>query len=129
MTLLQGGLRCCPKCGFEGDTPKGNPEESRRRSPTLFWILLVAPASLGLLSFVAGHFGDQGRNLGVMIGFVALFLGLAGSLYCSVWLARRFCKPGSLDHLVVLALAVILMGVNFVIIFAGCAPNVLGSIH
>ncbi len=123
MTLLQGGLRCCPKCGFEGDTPKGGPEESRRRSPTLFWILLVTPAFLALLSFLVGRTSDKTRGLGMAIGLIALPIGLASSLYCSIWLARRFGPSGSLNLLMVFFLLFVLAAVNFVIIGAGCAPN------
>jgi len=100
-----------------------NCEKSTKGSTTLFWILLVAPAVLGLLSFLAGRSGKEHQDIGITLGLTALPVGLAGSLYCSVWLVRRYSSPGSVNLLAVFGLLVLLGAVNLFIVAAGCASS------
>ncbi|HWY75813.1 MAG TPA: hypothetical protein VN281_09360 [Verrucomicrobiae bacterium] len=124
LTLLQGGLRYCADCGFEGEPPKASLEASARRSPSLFWFLLVSPAALGLLSFLAGQASKHDPAMSVFsvaIGLVGLPLALASSIYCSLWLVRRFSSPGSLNLLTTFLVLLVLGAVNLLIVVGGCA--------
>lgn len=120
LTELKGGLSCCPSCGFAGEEKKADPEERTRASQKLFWLALVSPATLALLSFLVGNVS---RDAGVMVGMGALVAGLIASAYCGFWIANRFCSRSDARVLVGLALMLVLGAVNFFIICAGCAGN------
>jgi len=120
---LQDGIASCPACGFEGEAKKPNPKSFTTASKVIFWIALIAPAFLALVSFLLGALSQNLRNAGAEVGFVDLFVGGIASLYCGVWLAWRFCKPGVYRFLAGMWLSVGIAFLNFVLIFAGCAGN------
>ena len=96
-------------------------EEPPKTSRTpLFWIALLAPAVLALGSFLLGR---ASAGLGVAIGLGAAVVGLVSSIYCGIWLAVHFCKPGIGRFLAALGLVVVINAVNLFIVLAGCAAN------
>lgn len=127
MTGLQTGLKCCPACGFAGDKEKVDTTLPSRRSQTLFWIALVAPATLALVSFLLGRSPGNMRDAGVAVGLGGLVVGLWASVYCAVWVVRRFCPRDSTRILLGLVLFVAIGLVNFIIICAGCAANLTSA--
>lgn len=117
LTELKGGLWRCPACGrtFE----KANTHQR-------FWILLLLPSALALLSFLIGQIRDEGNNaaqIGMLIGMIDLAVGLGASIYCGVWLAWRFFKSETARVLLGLLFIFGIGFVNFMIICAGCVPN------
>jgi len=124
ITQLQGGLAYCSACGFEGEEKKPDPEALSASSKAIFWIALIAPAFLALVSFLLGQLPQDSHNLGFGVGFVDLFVDVIASLYCGWWLARRFCRPGATRVLAGTGMFVGIGILNFIIIFAGCARNV-----
>src|SRR5260370_5644589 len=93
-TQLQGGLACCSACGFEGEEKQPDTKALTTASKVTFWIALLAPAFLALISFLLGQLSQDSKGFAAGVGFVDLFACALTSLYCGVWLARRFCKPG-----------------------------------
>ena len=91
--------------------------------------MLLAPAFFSLTGFLFG-LSENGPMLdvGTAIGFANCVAGLLCSIYCGIWLARRFRRPG---ERVLSALGFILgIGlVNFCIVAAGCVPTALRGAH
>lgn len=88
----------------------------------LFWIVLLAPAALALISFLCASSGPN--DLGVMVGLIAAPAALISSIYCGIWLSRRFIKPGTGRTLFGLGMALVIGFANLAIVVAGCAANV-----
>ena len=122
-TQLQGGLAYCSACGFEGEEKKPDPEALSATSKIIFWIALIAPAFLALVSFLLAQSSQDLHNAGFSVGFIDLFVDVIASLYCGWWLARRFCKPGPTRALAGVGLFVGITGLNFMLICAGCSGN------
>lgn len=114
-----GGVQWCPVCGIQ--IAPGNKPASVR-SKRLFWILLVSPAALALASFVVGQ---MSFDAGIIVGMVALFIGAIGSIYCGCWLAKAACKTSAARFFAGAFFILAISVVNFFLIFAGCAHNVI----
>ena len=122
-TLLEGGLRYCSKCGFEGEPAKPAAGWARRLQ-ILFWILLVAPSAMALMSYSAAQFAHGSNNFGVTIGLGGMVMGVIGAIYCGSWLARRFGRS-ALSRTFLGLVAIVGIGVvNFFIVAVGCTPNI-----
>jgi hypothetical protein len=104
----------------------GEPPYFERRpekpSSGLFWTLLMAPTFLAIISGLCATRGPS--DFGALVGWLAFFVGLVSSVYCSRWLARRFAKPGAarvaLGAVIFLAIGII----NLIVAIAGCSGNV-----
>jgi hypothetical protein len=94
-----------------------NPSKS---STTLFWILLFLPAAMGLASYAIGQ---SSKDIGAGIGMLALPLGLGASIYCGIWLARRFFESTTNRVLSALCFTVLIGFANLFAIAAGCVGN------
>jgi hypothetical protein len=99
--------------------PASDPAPKKTRAG-LFWIALLAPAVLSLASFLIGA---ASNDAGAMVGLVALFTTCISAGFCSLWLARRFVKPGGGRMLFGFVMAIVIVAVNFIIVVAGCANN------
>jgi hypothetical protein len=126
ITALEGGLSCCPKCGFEGDQPKPEAKKSFS-SPNKFWLALLAPAVISLVGCLIGQI-PSGLSAAVIVGIVGAFVGLVNSIYCGYWLACRFSNNSDTRFIFGLLFIPAIAAVNFFIIAAGCAPTV-NQIH
>jgi hypothetical protein len=123
-TELKGGLIYCPNCGFEGEEKKPDAAANSGSSVRKFWILLISPAAVALLSFALGQISSNLRNAGAAVGAVDLLIGLGASIYCGVWLARRFFTSSSGLRPVFSLIFVFGIGIiNFFIICVGCTSN------
>jgi len=118
LTELQGGLRHCAGCGFEGEAPPAAKPRAFGSSKTAFWILLVAPAALALGSFLVGYASPQS---GVVVGFAGLVSGAIAAIYCGCWLGVRFGRTDGARVAITLVLIPAIAAVNFFIVCAGCA--------
>lgn len=127
MTELQGGLWCCPACGFEGEPAKPQDPFERRDTRLGFWILLLLPSALALVSFVAFSVGNPNFDtVAFGFGMMALISGFFATIYCGIWLARRFFSSSASRFWFGLIFILGIGLVNFIIIFAGCAgPGLL----
>jgi hypothetical protein len=95
---------------------------AKKPNPALFWIALLAPAVLALLSFLCASGGPS--DFGVTVGLAGAGAGLVSSVYCGIWLARRFVKPGNARVLFALAMVALIGILNLIIVVAGCAANI-----
>lgn len=122
-TELKGGLVYCPNCGFDGEEKKHVEEVKARSAQNIFWIALTAPAALALLSFLTGKIFVNSPGLAVGIGMVGLVGGLFTSIYCGLWLSRRIPVPEGFQVILGLLFIFGIGFVNFMILCAGCGPN------
>ena len=122
MTTLEGGLSCCPKCGFEGDKQRPDTKKSFS-SQTVFWLALLSPATLALISFLMGRISDKMAAAAVMVGFAGVAVCAITSIYCGLWLAFRFSNNSGGRFLIGLFFIPAIAAVNLFIIVAGCASN------
>lgn len=128
---IKEGTSFCHQCGAgisENLLPP--PVSGGRISPRflplqkVFWILLLAPCFLSLVSFSLGEISEKFRDSAGTVGFIGLIVGAPASIFCGVWLACRLWKDGVARYLGSVVLVVIMAVLNFIIIFAGCARNV-----
>lgn len=105
----------------EGEATKNESERPKRRSTLAFWVILFAPATMGLLSITLGS--SNAKSAGEGIALLALPLAIVSSIYCSIWIVRRYSSPEALHILRVLILMFALAAVNLAIVFTGCAVS------
>jgi hypothetical protein len=122
---LRVGAGYCPACGADISEMREKFSGGRRGSRSLltFWIMLLAPALLSLLTFSVGTLGKGPNDAAVSIGLVALLAGAIGSVYCGSWLATRFCRPGGGRLLVGVGIVIALGAVNLFMAVAGCVSS------
>lgn len=101
----------------------------RPRSAKLFWLVLVAPAALALVSFSFGHISEKLSSIGMSIGLFDLLIGLISSGYCASWIGERFGKSVGLKAILVIVSFLGLCAVNFMMICMGCAANFVVRMH
>ena len=121
MTELKGSLWCCPACGFEGEPGKPADPFEKRDTQLQFWVILLLPSVLALVSFVAG--GAE-NGTGLIPGVLALLVGFVASIFCGIWLAKRFFGSTGLRFLFGLIFVLGIEFVNFMIVCAGCAGKI-----
>jgi hypothetical protein len=100
-------------------------EPPKKASARTFWILLMAPTFLAIIS---GFCATEGtRDFGALVGWGAFFVGIASTIYCSRWLALRFAKPGAGRIALGTATFFVIGVINLIVAVAGCAGNI--SLH
>jgi hypothetical protein len=98
-----------------------NPEPPPGKSGSLlFWIALLAPAIITLTLLAFGKSSREVRDTVTSIFMVNFFVGAAAAIYCGVWLAKRFCKPGGARVFAALSLIFVIGLLNIIVTFAGC---------
>lgn len=95
--------------------------QPKRRGSFLFWVALLAPAAIALAAMAMGGSSRDSRDTLTSIFMVDFFVGAAAAIYCGIWLAMRFCKPGGLRVLAALGLIFVIGILNIIITFVGCA--------
>ena len=82
----------------------------------------MAPTFLAIISGLCATAGPN--DFGATVGLLALVVGLASSIYCSYWLARRFVKPGGARVMLGIVAFLVIGVINLIVAVAGCARNV-----
>jgi hypothetical protein len=95
---------------------------ARKPGSGLFWIALFAPTVLALISMLCASRGPN--DFGATVGLIGFGAGLISSVYCGVWLAQRFAKPGAVRFFCGLVAVAVIGIVNLIVVVAGCSGNV-----
>jgi hypothetical protein len=102
------------------------PEPGPNKSSQWFWVLLVAPAFFSLTGYLVGTGERPMRDVATVIVFLSCLSGLFCSIFCGIWLARRFCRPGE-RVLGAVGLILVIGLVNLFIVAVGFVPVVLNG--
>src|SRR3954468_4910758 len=94
----------------------------RRGLPVLFWTLLLSPSALALLIFAMGQISEKLKETAFAIGMFGALYSFIVSIYCGRWLATRR-DDGTSRAGTTMGWAALIVIVNGIIVFVGCAPN------
>lgn len=107
---------------MNGSTPPIQPPAGKPGAG-LFWLALFAPAVLVLISVLCTSRRDD--TFGVVVAIAGLGAGLVSSIYCGIWVARRFAPPGLRRVLIALAAVTVIGVLNIFVAVAGCTAGLI----
>jgi len=97
-----------------------HPVSPRRGRLWLFWTMLIGPTGLIFLMLALMKAGADKDAVGLVFGIPGFFSGVTGSVYCGVWLARRFGRGTWPRSIAAILLTAGLLVVNYTISVVGC---------
>ena len=119
MIGLQGGLICCPKCGFAGEPRKDDTQS--QFSNAGFWVLFLAPATLALMTGLVARVLPM---LAPLFAIVTVVVLLFASVHCGFSLACRSFHSGIGRFLAALGLILGIGLVNLFITTVACSLGI-----
>jgi hypothetical protein len=111
------------------DTPPTPPPLPGAPSAKKFWIIFLLPTLYTAVELSLAGLGFTFSGLGDISALLQTALSIFSGAWCANWLTRRFMQRHVSDSTGGVVLAFLLIGMNLIISFVGCAAHFQLNLH